>query len=126
MSKVDNWKRLEKEFPLLLQKYGIPAYRREQRQANYAISIDDVGITGHDYIKIDTKYQKAGWSVNTLLNTLKKKYCKTPDDFGVIVTKGGSERGQKVVIQDDFFAILLSYWLGYKTKEELLEIYHGK
>lgn len=124
--KTHRWKGLEKAVPALMQKYKIPAFRHEQRQNNYAISIDDVGITGFPWIKIDCKYRVNGFQTNTLLSVVEDKYCKEATDVAVLVTKGFQERGQRVTIDDEFFCVLLGYFLGVGTKEELWSIYNGK
>lgn len=125
MSKTSNWKRAERQGVKFLQKYKIPAFRHDQRQLNYAISIDDIGIEGHPFFKFDSKYRKSGFVSHSLLKEIEDKYCPN-GEHAVLITKGFNERGQKVTIEDEFFAMLLSYWLGFASKEELLSIYNGK
>lgn len=126
MSKQTTWKAAEKQLAAILCKYKIPAKRKSQRQENYAISIDDVGIEGHDWIKLDSKYRKSGFAVNTLLDVVEKKYAKLPGEVGIVGLKGGGQYGMRFLMDDEFAAMLISYYLGFGTKEELWEIYHGK
>lgn len=110
---------LEKQWEKILKKYGIPAYRKQERRLNFSISVDDVGILGYPSIKSDCKYRASGFAANTLLDEVESKYCKTPEDFAILICKGKNERGQKVVIDSEVAAMLLSYWLGFNTKEDL-------
>lgn len=126
MSKQTTWKAAERQLATILCKYKIPAKRKSQRQENYAISIDDVGIEGADWIKLDAKYRKSGFAVNTLLDVVEKKYARLPNEIGIVGLKGGGQHGMRFLLDDEFGAMLLSYWLGHATKEELWAIYNGK
>lgn len=118
---TSRWKRAEKQISEIYVKYKIPA-KRITRAGNYAISTYDVEIENHPEIKSDSKYSQAGFKTNRLLDIVKAKYCKEKTDVPVLLTKGYKETGMKATVDAEFFAKLLSYWLGCATKEELESI----
>lgn len=126
MGLTANWKNAEYYFRDVYLKYKIPA-RRETRMGNWAVSDYEIKIEGADQVKSDAKYsQSRPFRTNGLMEELESKYCKEKGDFGVLLTKNYKEKGACVVVRDEVFAMLLSYWLGHGTKEELLDIYTGK
>lgn len=127
MSKTSNWKNAESYFAKVYQKFKIPA-RRDTRAGNYAISDFEVKIDEHPEIAGDSKYSQAKpFRHHGLLDEIEFKYCKgNPDAFGVLMTKNFKERGACITVRAEIFAMILSHWLGYGTKEELWAIYKGK
>jgi hypothetical protein len=123
MSGTGNWKGREKGFAELYQEFGIPAYRKN-RVMNYSVSDDDVGIENHPWIRNDNKYTKAApFKHHGKLREIEFKYCKQKGDVAVLRTTNFKERGGVISVRDRFFAMLLSYWLGYKSKDELWSTY---
>lgn len=123
MSLTSNWKNAEYYFRDLYLKYKIPA-RRDTRMGNYAVSDFEIKIDEQPHIKSDAKYSQAQpFRHHGKLAELEHKYCKDKLDIGVLLTKNYKERGACITVRDEIFAMLLSYWLGYGTKEELLAIY---
>lgn len=122
MSKTSRWKNNEHKAAEVMQKYKIPATRKT-RGDNFAISDFDVGIDGHPEVIIDAKYTQRGWVTNRLVDETRAKYAKAKTDPVLIWTKGFRERGEKCCMDGEFAAMLLSYWLGYGTKEELFRIW---
>jgi hypothetical protein len=116
------WKNAEKQWATTLKKYKIPA-TRISRAANFAVSDFDVFILGHPEYKSDSKYRKSGFSVSKLLDDIRKKYCKSKADVPILVTKSGGQHGENCMVEDEFLAMILSFWLGFGTKEELQGIY---
>lgn len=127
MSLTDNWKNAEYYFRNLYLKYKIPA-RRDTRMGNYSVSDFEIKIDEQPHIKSDAKYSQARpYRHHGKLAEIEFKYCKdNPDAFGVLLTKNYKEHGACITVRDEIFAMLLSHWLGYGTKEELWEIYKGK
>jgi hypothetical protein len=126
MSKTQNWKNAEYYFANLYKKFKIPAYR-ESRGGDWGKKDFEVKIEGHPEIVSDSKYSEARpFRHHGLVQEAKAKYCKDKSFFPVILTKNYKERGGCISIQDKLFAMLLSYWLGYGTKEELWNIYLGE
>ena len=124
-SVTQNWKNAEKYFANVYMKYKIPAHR-ETRGANFAISDYEVKIDEHPFIKSDAKYSQAQpYRHHGKLEELESKYCKEKGDIGVLLTKNFKEHGACITVRDEVFAMLLSHWLGYGTKEELWKIYTG-
>lgn len=114
-----NWKGAENQLANVLKDFGIPAYRKT-RAGNWSISDTDVGVEGHDNLKLDSKYTKAQpFRHHGLLEVICEKYCKNPEDVGILFTKNYKEHFGNVTIHVKFFAMLLSYWLGCGTKDEL-------
>lgn len=121
-----SWKNAESQWAKILGKFKVPAQRRVSRMANYRVSEDDVEVIGHPEIISDSKYSIHGFKVNRLLEVVREKYEKNPGDISFLLTKGYKERGMKATVDAEVAAMLLSYWLGNGTKEELMEIYLGK
>lgn len=125
MARSNAWKYLEKTWAEVLNKYGLTAWRIS-RAGNYSVSDYDVGIKEFPNAKSDAKYSVNGHKTNRLLDTVENKYCNTKEDFGILITKGFRERGQKTTVDSEILAMLLAHWAGTKTKEELWNIYLGK
>ncbi len=127
MSKTTNWKNAEHYFANVYKKYKMPAFR-DTRAGDYSKVDYEIKITGHPEIASDSKYSQARpFRHHGLVQEIEFKYCKdNPDAFGVLLTKNYKEHGACITVRDEIFAMLLSHWLGYGTKEELWEIYKGK
>lgn len=122
-----NWKSAEAQLANVLQEFNIPAFRKTTRSGNWGVSDDDVGIEGADWLKNDSKYSKASpFKNHRLLSVIEEKYCKSKDDVPVLYTKNYKEHFGCITVKVKFFAMLLSYWLGHGTKEELWAIYTKK
>lgn len=119
---ANRWKSAEKAVAKLLQKYNIPA-ERISRSGNYSVSDFDVRINGYPEAKIDSKYSVKSFHTTTLLNIVREKYCEFDRDIPMLFCKGYQERGFKVTADGDYFAMLLAFWLGKGTKEELWAIF---
>ena len=123
MGITQNWKNAEYYFRDVYLKYKIPA-RRDTRAGNFSVSDFEIKIDEHPGIKSDAKYSQAQpFRHHGKLQELEVKYCKEKTDIGVLLTKNYKERGACITVRDEVFAMLLSYWLGYGTKEELWSIY---
>lgn len=123
MSKLTSrWKRAEKGGEALYQEFLIPA-ERITRAGNYAESTYDIRINGFPEYKTDSKYSIKGHATSRMLDVVEEKYCERNEDEPILVCKGYRERGFKVTIRGRFFAMLLSYFLGFADKETLLSIY---
>jgi len=125
MAKSKAWKDLEKKWAEILCKYGLKAHR-VSRAGNYSVSDYDVKVEELPFLKSDTKYSQAGFKTNRLMHETEEKYCKEKLDFAAIVTKGYKEQGQDVCVDSEFMAMLLAFWAGVATKEELISTYLGK
>ncbi len=119
---TQRWKNLEKKWEKMLCRFKVPAKRRT-RGNDWAESTDDVEIIGHPTLRSDTKYSTAGFKVNRLHAVMEEKYCPEDDYFAILLTAGYKERGMKAMVEGEFMAMLISHWLGYGTKEELMDIY---
>jgi len=123
---MSNWKNAEHFFANVYKKFKIPAYR-DTRAGNYSVSDYEVKIEGHPEIASDSKYSQARpFRHHGLVKELEYKYCKTKGSFGVLLTKNFKEHGGCITVRAEVFAMLLSYWLGYATKEELMKIFMGE
>jgi hypothetical protein len=118
MSDTSNWKNAEKLLSKIYNKFGIPS-NRVSRAANYSVSDFDVRIENAEWVKSDSKYTKRPFRHHGLIREGEFKYCKSKGDFFVLFTKNFSEPSGMVTIRAEFFAALLSYWLGCETKEKL-------
>ena len=123
MTGTGNWKGREKSFAAVYREFNIPA-NRKNRANDYSISDDDVEIEGFPWIRNDSKYTKAQpFKHHGKLREIEFKYCKNKGDVAILRTANYKERGGVISVRDRFFAMLLSYWLGFGTKEELWSIY---
>ena len=126
MSNTQRWKNNEKQSAEIAKKYLIPA-ERISRAGNYSVSDYDVKLLEHPEYKLDAKYSQRGFLTTRMLETVREKYCKTAKDIPVLLTKGYREVSQKVTIDAEFFFALLSFWLGYASKDQIKKImYKGK
>ena len=97
-----------------------------ERAGNYALSDYDVEIEGHSFFKGDSKYSASNpYRHHGKIKEIESKYCKEEGDVPVLYTRNYKEHGGYISVKDEYFAMLLSYWLGFGTKEELMEIYKG-
>lgn len=122
-SKEQRWKNNEKQWAETLQRFGIPAFRKTQRIANFSISEDDVGVKGEPWIISDCKYKKTGFVTSKLLYIVQEKYVKNKVDQAIVITKGFRQVGQHCTVEADFLAGLLSVFLGLKTRQEIEELW---
>ena len=117
------WKNCERAIAKLLGKYGVPA-ERVSRASNYHVSDYDVKILDDPSAKIDGKYSLKGFATSRLLDIVKEKYCTLKEDVPMLFCKGYKERGFKTTVEGEYFVMLLAFWQGRGTKEELLTIYN--
>lgn len=126
-SNTQNWKNAESLFAKVLQEFKIPAVRKTSRAGNFGLSDYDVEIEGHSFFKGDSKYTKAApFKHHGLLKTIEAKYCKEPGDEAVLYTRNYKERKGVISVDDRFFAMLLSYYLGFGEKGELMEVFNAR
>lgn len=126
MSKAtNNWKRNESMWANVLAKFGVEA-KRISRAGNFSESIHDVVVNGFPELKSDAKFSIKPWRQNNMLEVVRDKYCKLPNEIPLLYCRQYKDRGGKVVIDDDFAAMLIAFWMGKGTKEELWNIYMGK
>lgn len=116
---TSRWKNCERLLAKTLEKYGIGA-KRITRAGNYSESTWDVTVFGFPELKLDSKYSLQGFRTSRMLETVRRKYCPAKTDIPVLFCKGYKEISGKVTIDAEFFAILLSFWMGKDTKENLL------
>lgn len=125
MSSTGNWKNAERVFADIYNKFKIEAYRKT-RAGNFSVSDYDVEIVGEPRFKNDSKYtKKAPFRHHGKWREIKEKYCKEKEDIPILFTKNAREHFGLVSVDARFFAMLLSYWLGKATKEELESIYYN-
>ena len=116
------WKNSERQWATILNKYKLTA-KRKTRAGNFSESTDDVSIEELPFTINDSKYSVRGWKQNRLMEEAHLKYAKNKGDSTILITKGFKERGQCATVDAEFMAMLLAYWAGAGTKEELWEIY---
>lgn len=116
------WKNSERQWASILSKYKLNATRKS-RAGDFSKMDDDVGIAELPWTINDSKYSTKGWKQNRLLEETARKYAKNKGDSTVLITKGYREVGQCATVDAEFMAMLLAYWAGVGSKEELWEIY---
>ena len=125
MSKTTNWKNNELAWPKKLAKYGVQA-KRISRAGNYSESVHDTDIPSFPELKSDCKFSNQPWRQNNMLEIVRDKYCPNREDIPLLFCRQYKDRKGKVVIDDEFAAMLIAYWMGVAPKEELWEIYKGE
>lgn len=125
MSKVSRWKSAEGQGAKIANEFLIPA-ERISRASNYSESIWDISLKDLPEYKVDSKYSVQGWKTNRMLDVVAEKYCKDRQDKAVLLTKGYREVGMKAMVDARLFFMLLSFFHGYASKEELEKIYYNE
>ena len=70
------------------------------------LSTPDVVIAGSEHLRIECKAYSR-FAHHSLMETIKKKYCKSNEDIPILVTKHSSQRGAYATVPLDFLAELL-------------------
>lgn len=125
MSSTGNWKNNERAWSKVLKKYNVES-TRISRAGNYSESVHDNDVPEFPQLKSDCKFSTKPWRQNNMLEIVRDKYCPNKDDIPLLFCRQIKDRGGKVVVDDEFAAMLISFWLGKGTKEELWDIYLGK
>jgi hypothetical protein len=125
MSATSNWKNTERMWPKMLGKFGVEA-KRISRAGNFAESIHDTIVYKFPELKCDTKFSIKPWKQSNMLEIVRTKYCQDKNQIPLLYCRQFKDRGGKVVIDDDFAAMLIAHWLQVLPKEELWDIYTGK
>jgi hypothetical protein len=95
------WKDLERDVAAELKG------KRVLRGADFSQKGVDVEVADFPNIKIDAKYRSSPWKHHGSLKIARDKYCGTPGDIAVLVTKTKSEHGAVVSMSLRDFAVLL-------------------
>lgn len=124
-AKTQRWKGAEYEFADTLKEFKIPAERI--KKGTYE-SDHDVRIIGHPNFKGESKFSAAGFKTSRLAEVTEMKYCTSAEDVALMffrAYKGVVNRGDKnrCGVDARFMSCLLSYWLGFGSKDELWDIY---
>ena len=122
MARSNAWKAAEKQWAAFLCQFKLTAVRRS-RAGNWSQSTDDVAVEELPFTINDTKYSVKAWKSNRLLEECHAKYFKNVGDSTILVTKGYKEVGLCATVDGRFLAMLLAFWAGVGTKEELWSIY---
>lgn len=122
-SKKANWVNNEKILLALYQDWGIPALLESKEGRQSSKSTYDVRILLENPIEwaSDAKVSDKPFRQNTLLKVVQEKYCKKLHQEGVLFCRNIGDRSGAFNIRDQVFCGLLSYFLGVKTREEVLD-----
>lgn len=97
------WKELEKATAAAL------GGKRINRGADFGVSDVDVVLPDHPRLRIDCKYRQRH-AFHGLVEEIRAKYCKSPGDVPVLVTKHRSGRGAYATVDLDFFVELIKWY----------------
>jgi hypothetical protein len=125
MPRSQAWKGNERQWAKTLCDFKLPA-KRISRAGNFGLSTYDVSIDGADHVISDGKYSQSGFLICRQVREAAQKYAKKPTDFVVILSKGYRDVGQTASTSDLTLALLLAYWEGAGTREELYQIYQDR
>ncbi len=102
------WASLEKGWRDLLKKVGFKA-KRILRGADIGISEQDVENLNIPDMKSDCKYKLRGWTHHSIFYEVEAKYVKpNTNEFLVMPTKAGKEKGFLVTLRGEAFARILA------------------
>ena len=115
------WKNAEKKVAQTLRG------KRVLRGADFSVKDVDVKVPDFPTLKIDSKY-RASWAHHTYLEEVATKYCASPVDMPILVTKHHKQRGAVVVMDLAHFGVLLDVVRELREENEALEakIAHGR
>lgn len=121
MTDKQNWINNEKMTVRKFQEFGIPAewVSKEGRQESKSIHDVDIFPKTPVHFKIDSKFTRGGLAHHTKLDIIEKKYCKKDNERPVLFSRTIGSRSGTFTVKDDLFLGILSYFLGYMTKEEV-------
>ena len=99
MSKV--WKDLEYQTATVLKG-------KRNIRISYGIKIPDVNIPDFPNFKVDSKHYRK-FSVYTLYEEVKKRYCKEPEDEPILVLRQHGKKKELAVIDLELLGKFLDY-----------------
>lgn len=122
MSKV-NWVNNERICVKMFQDWGIPVQwiaKEERKDANKSCHDVEILLPSELKFKIDAKFTKGGLAHHKKLSIIEQKYCKEKNDAPLLFSRTIGARYGTFTIKNHIFLGLLAYWLGAKTREEVL------
>jgi len=102
MKRTSTWKQLEKDSAKEL------GGERVSRGANFGIGDVDVTIEDFPSFKVDTKRYKK-FSVYSLYESVKKKYCKSSDDNAILILRQSGKHTKLAVIDLDLLIKFMDF-----------------
>ena len=123
MSDKQNWINNEKIALRSFEEWGIPAtwISKEGREASKSVHDVEISPQAPLHFKIDAKFTRGGLAHHTKLETIEKKYCKKDHERPVLFSRTIGSRWGSITVKSDIFIGLLAYWLGARTREQVLE-----
>jgi hypothetical protein len=109
---TNTWKQLERDSAKVLG--GI----RVSRGANFGIDDVDVKIDDFPSFKVDSKRYKR-FAVFSLYETVKKKYCKKPEDEPILILRQSGKHNVLAVINLDLLGKILNIIRKKGAQDEL-------
>ena len=94
------WKDLER---LVAKSLG---GERVLRGADFSIKDVDVKVDDFPHLILDAKYRQR-WGHHRFVEEVKKKYCKSPEDIPILITKHPRQRGAVACLPLDALGRLL-------------------
>lgn len=121
-SKKFNWSNNEKILLSLYEDWGIPCALESKEGRAQSKSTYDVRILLENPVEwaSDAKVSDKPFRQNSLLRKLEEKYCKKKHQVGVLFCRNIGDRKGAFNIHDQYFCGLLAYFLGIKTREEVI------
>ena len=111
------WADFERQIAEEYRKAGFKKAKRILRSGDFGESRPDVEVPEIPQMMLDMKYRVGGWSHHSVFKEqIEDRYVKpTPENFGVMHSKSGNERGSFVTIKlEVWLAILKRAFLGDK------------
>lgn len=123
MTAKQNWIRNELIAIRNFEEWGIPAIwvSKEGRETSKSIHDVDISPQVPIHFKIDAKFTKGGLAHHSKLETIQEKYCKKEHERPVLFSRTIGSRWGSFTVKQDIFLGLLAFWLGTRTREQVLQ-----
>jgi hypothetical protein len=102
------WKDFERTVALAARAAGFSRAYRVLRGDDIGISATDVILPELPFVRIDSKYRKDSFYHHALFKEAESKYCQRSEDFLILPTKGGNERGSLSTVRTEVLFKLLA------------------
>ena len=102
MSHTATWKQLERDSAKLM------GGQRVSRGADFGVEDVDVKIEDFPSFKVDTKRYKK-FAVYPLYESVKKKYCKSPEDNAILILRQSGKHIKLAVIDLDLLIKFMNF-----------------
>lgn len=119
----ENFMEAESNLHKIYTAYEIPSKLSAEEGREHNTSTFDVTLTCEDPIEwiSEVKSAQLAYKHHTTHADIKSKYAKSPNSKVVLYTKEHGKSEGYVTVEEDVWAGMLAFWLGVKSKEDIIE-----